>query len=101
MTTLLAFLWTPVIATALALGVGLLVERLGRWRTPAALLGPVGAATAIAVTTAVYRLHGTAIVAALVVGAAAVAGFFLARGELRERLRPGPGAAGARGGYRH
>ena len=95
MTTLLAFLWTPVIATALALGVGLLVERLGRWRTPAALLAPVGAATAIAVTTAVYRLHGTAIVAALVIGAAAVAGFLMARGELRERLRPGPAAAAA------
>jgi hypothetical protein len=93
MTTFLAFLWTPVIATALALGVGLLVERLARWRIPGALLAPVGAATAIVLTTAVYRMHGTAVVAAVVIGAAAVAGVVLARGDLRERLRPGPAAA--------
>ena len=65
MTTILAYLWTPVIAALLAVGIGLLVERLSRWPLPSALLGPVGAATAIALGLLIYRLHGTAPVAAV------------------------------------
>jgi hypothetical protein len=95
MTTTLAYLWTPVIAALLAVGIGLLVERLARWPLPSALLGPVGAATATVIATIVYRLHGTALPAALAVAVAALAGLILARRDLRTRLRPGWAGAAA------
>ena len=95
MTTILAYLWTPVIAALLAVGIGLLVERLARWPLPSALLAPVGGATAIVLVTVIYRLHGTAPVAAVAVAVAALAGLLLARRELRARLRPGWAGAAA------
>ncbi len=95
MTTILAYLWTPVIAALLAVGIGLLVERLARWPLPSALLAPVGGATAIALVTVIYRLHGTAPVAAVAVAATAAAGLLLARRDLRARLRPGWAGAAA------
>ena len=95
MSTILAYLWIPLIAALLAVGVGLLVERLARWPLPSALLGPVGGATTIALATVIYRLHGTAPVAAVAVAAAAAAGLWLARRDLRARLRPGWAGAAA------
>src|SRR5690349_1777990 len=99
MSTLLAYIWTPAVMALLALGVGLLVERVTRFPLPSALLAPVGAGAAIALTTLIYRVHLNAIPAAIVVGAAAIGGLVLARGELRTRLRPGVGAAAAAGAY--
>ena len=65
MLTLLAYVWTPVLMTVLALGLGLLLERVTRWRLPSALLAPVGIAAAVPLTMTIYRLHGTGIVAAV------------------------------------
>jgi hypothetical protein len=95
MTTLLAYVWTPVLMTLLALGLGLLLDRACRLELPSALLAPVGVAAAIPLTTTIYRLQGTGVLAAIVVVAGAVAGFILARRDLRARLRPGWAAAAA------
>jgi hypothetical protein len=99
MTTILAYLWTPIIAALLCVGLGLAVERIARWPLPPALLGPVGAAVAIVLGLTTYRLHGTAPVAAAIVGVVALAGFWLARRELGRRLRPGWAGAAALAAY--
>ena len=99
MTQLLAFLWTPVIMALLAVGIGLSVERVTRTPLPSALLAPVGGAVAIVLTTAVYRAHGTALPAAIVVGVVAIAGLVVERRALRERLRPGWAGAAALAAY--
>ena len=95
MTTIIAYLWTPLVMALVAIGLGLLVERLARWPLPAALLGPIGAAAAIVLTTIAYLWHGDALVAAAVVVVPAVAGLALSRRELRARLRPGAAGAAA------
>jgi hypothetical protein len=95
MTTLLAYIWTPVLMALLALGLGLLVERVARWQLPSALLAPIGVAAAIALTTTIYELHGTAAMAAAALVVGAGAGLLLARHELRDRLRPGWAGAAA------
>jgi hypothetical protein len=95
MTPILAYLWTPVLMALLAVGLGLLVERIARWPLPAALLAPVGAAAAIPLAMTLYHLGLTSLVATPVVVGAALLGFVLARRELRERLRPGWAGAAA------
>jgi len=89
-----AFAWIglPALYALSGLGVGLLVERaLGLRMHPAALI-PLGACTSICALLAIYRLkldwHATGPLLLV----AALAGFGLARHELRTRLAPSAGA---------
>ena len=95
MQTVLAYTWTPAVICLVAIGLGLLCERVARRRLPAGLLAPAGLALAISLSMAVFRLDGPGWVAAAVLAACAVAGLVLARRDLRARLTPGwPAAAG-------
>ncbi len=96
MTTLLAWVWTPVLVYVLLLGVGLLVDSLLRTDLPPALLAPTGMAVAVVVLTPVYRLGAGAAVAAPLLLLAAIVGCVLARRGLRERVWA-PGAMIAAG----
>jgi len=88
--TVLAWFWTPVVLYAIALGLGLLAERVARIELPGALLAPLGLAVAIVAVMPVYRLHGSAAVAAPLAVVLAAVGLALSRRSLRRRLRPGP-----------
>lgn len=95
--SLLAWFWAPAVLLLLAIGLGLLAERLARIDLPGSLLAPVGACGIVVVSIAVYRasMGGWVAVGACVLLAAA--GYWLRRAGLRARLRPGPigWAAGA------
>ncbi|CAA9494792.1 MAG: hypothetical protein AVDCRST_MAG30-1593, partial [uncultured Solirubrobacteraceae bacterium] len=86
MQTVLAYTWTPAVICLVAIGLGLLCERVARRRLPAGLLAPAGLALAISLSMAVFRLDGPGWVAAAVLAACAVAGLVLARRDLRARL---------------
>jgi hypothetical protein len=99
MTTALAWIWLPALAVATALGVGLLAERIARFRLPGALVAPVGFAGAIVLVAACYELGATRTVALPLLLVAAAAGLVMGRDGLAERLRPGPAGAAALGGF--
>ena len=93
--SLAAWLLLPLVLYVLALGLGLLAERLARTRVPNALLAPVGFCAAIVVVMPGYRLEVGAWLAVALVLAGAGAGLALGRADLRERLNPGwAGVAG-------
>ena len=82
----------PIAFVLTSIGVGLLVERAVGLRLPSAMLLPLGAAAAVCALLGVYELELSAAVAAPLLVVAALAGFLLARSELRSRLAPGWGA---------
>ena len=94
MTTLLAWIWAPLLLYVLVLGLGLLADSLLRADLPPAVIPPLGLALAITIVTPGYRLGVGAPLAIALIGVAAVAGFVLARRQLRDRLWAPPALAG-------
>lgn len=89
-TSLVAWIGLPVVLYAGSTGLGLLCERVARFRLPDGLLAPVGFCVATALLLAPYRLEGGAWVAAVLFVVAALVGFVWARDGLPRRLlRPG------------
>lgn len=99
MTELLAWVWLPLVVYALALGAGLLTDRLAGHRLPNALVAPVGLAALLVVVTPIYRLGGGAAIAVPAAVLAAFAGLFFARKDLLGRLNPGAAALAGLGAY--
>jgi hypothetical protein len=97
--SLLAWLWAPLALYLLALGLGLLAERIVRFELPNAVLAPFGLAVAIVLAVPIYRLGAGAAVVTPLLALLAVAGAALARRDLRERLNPGPAGLAALGAY--
>lgn len=88
-----SWLLFPALLLLLALGCGLLLERLARVEIPGALLIPAGFATLIVAGQLTTSTDATAELTVPLVAALAVAGFALGAG--RRSLRPNPWAAGA------
>ena len=81
-----------VVATT---GLGLLAERIVAARLPNGLLAPLGFCVATTLLLSALRLGAGPAVAGGLLVAGTVAGFAVARSQLRERLNPGwPGLAG-------
>jgi hypothetical protein len=99
MTTVLAWVWVPLVVLATALGVGLLAERFARHRLPGGLLAPVGFAGAIVLVSACYQAGLTRAVTLPLLLVVAVAGLVTGRAGLAGRLRPGPAGAAALGSF--
>ena len=97
--SLLAWLWAPLALYLLALGLGLLAERIVRFELPNALLAPLGLAVAIVLAIPVYRLGAGAVVVTPLLALLALAGAGLARRDLRKRLNPGAAGLAALGAY--
>ncbi len=89
-----AWILFPALLIALALGLGLLLERIARIELPGGLLLPVGAATMIAAGQITTATDPTAELTVPVVIALALAGFLLGRTRV-SRLRPDPWLVGA------
>ena len=87
MDLLAAWLLYPVALALVCLGLGLLVERLTSWRTPGALILPIGFATLLALARVLTASESTAGLALPVIGVLAVAGLLLGHARLRA-LRP-------------
>ena len=94
MLLLQAWLVFPALLALLSLGLGLLVERIGRTRLPGALLIPTGLAALIVIARAAMSLDATAELATPVVIVGAVAGLVLGRARLWP-LQLDPWATGA------
>jgi len=86
---LAAWLLYPLALAAVCLGLALLVERLTAWRTPAALMAPIGFATLLVLARLVTSYERTAGLALPVIGTLALAGLLVGRGRLHA-LRPDP-----------
>ncbi|MEJ7789088.1 MAG: hypothetical protein WKF29_04315 [Thermoleophilaceae bacterium] len=100
MIEVLAWLWLPLLLYGLALGSGLLAERVAGVRLPNPLVAPVGLAVLVLLITPGYRLGAGFEVGVAVTLAAALAGAFLARRSIRSRLWPGwMSVAAALGAY--
>jgi hypothetical protein len=78
-----AWVLLPVLLTALALGCGLLVERLSTLQLPGVLLVPLGLAAIVVVARAAMTLDVTAELASPLVVMVAAAGFALGKDRLR------------------
>ncbi len=89
MDLLAAWLLYPVALALVCLGLGLLVERLTAWRTPGALILPIGFATLLALARLLTASEATVDFALPVIGALAVAGLLAGHARLRA-LRPDP-----------
>ncbi len=89
MDLLAAWLLYPAALALLCLGLALLVERLTAWRTPGALMLPLGFATLLALARLITAAESTARLALPVIAALAVAGLLLGHRRLRA-LRPDP-----------
>ena len=89
MVSLLSWFAFPVVAYAVAAGLGLLAGRIARAELPPWLVAPVGLCAGVAVTLPVYKLGGSVEIGAPLLALLAVAGFVLVRGEWRKRLWPG------------
>lgn len=87
MTFLLAVLVFPLLLAVLALGVGLLVQRLAGMTLPALLLPPLGFAAVVGVTQLTTWSGVTAPLTPALLVALAVAGFVLDRGPAGARWR--------------
>ena len=87
--SLLAWVWLPVLALIVCVGVGLLVCRLLRHDLHGGLVAPVGLCGAIVLVMPAYRLGAGSAVALALLGIASAAGFVLSRHGLRHRLDPG------------
>jgi len=84
-----AWLLYPLALAAVCLGLSLLVERLTAWRTPGALMLPVGFVTLLALARLITSYESTARLALPAIGALALLGLVLGRARLRA-LRPEP-----------
>lgn len=84
MSMVVAWLLFPVILLALCVGSGLLVERLGGFRLPGALVPSVGFGTIVVLGTALTYRSATTSLATPVVVAAALAGYVVGWRRLRE-----------------
>ncbi len=89
MDLLAAWLLYPLALAVVCLGLALLVERLSAWRTPGALMLPVGLAALFVLARLITAQQGTARLALPVIGVLAVAGLVLGHRRLRA-LRPDP-----------
>jgi hypothetical protein len=101
---ILAWLVFPLLALAVCLGTGLLAERATGLRLEPALLPALGFAAAIVVLAPLMATGAGGAVGCVVLAVLAIAGFALAvvprgrgvtprhTGDIRARLRPGPGA---------
>jgi hypothetical protein len=99
MVSVIAWLGLPAMLCALAVGVGLLAERVARVKISNALLAPLGACVAVCLLVAVYRAGATSVLAAPLLCVLALAGFALARRELGRRLSLGPGVLAGAAAY--
>jgi hypothetical protein len=97
--SLLAWLWAPVVLYVLALGLGLLAERVLRLELPNALVAPVGMAVAIVLVVPVYRIGIGAAGATPLLVVLAIAGLALARRDLLRRANPGAAGIAAVAAY--
>ncbi len=79
----------PLALGATCLGLALLVERLTAWRTPGALVVPVGFVTLLALVGLITSYDGVATLALPVVGGLAIVGLGVGRARLLA-LRPDP-----------
>src|SRR5918998_40772 len=96
MTTLLAWIAFPLVAHLACTGLGSLGAWAARRELPPGLLAPLGACLGVVLTLPVYKLGGSAAIAAPGLALVAIAGLVLGRANLRERLLPGwAGVAGA------
>src|SRR4051812_7347657 len=93
MTSALAWVAFPLVTVLVALGAGLVAERLSRHELPVALVAPLGACVCVLLVRPVYLLGGTAAVAAAILVVVVLAGLALARGRLRRRHWGGPAIA--------
>jgi hypothetical protein len=93
MVSLAAWAGLPLLVVAVGTGIGLLAERLARAKLSSGVLAPLGVLAGICVLLPVYRLGGSAVIAAPLLIVLALAGLVLARRELAQRLRPGWSAA--------
>src|SRR5215210_3895642 len=94
MLLLQAWLLFPALLALLSLGLGLLVERLGRTPLPGALVIPTGLAAIIVIARAAMTWDATAELATPLVVAGAIAGLVLGRARVWP-LQLDPWAAGA------
>ena len=93
-TQLAAWVAFPLAAVLISSGLGLLVERSRRARAAQRRCCPaLGFCAGVALVGPVYAAHAGAELALGVLAVAALAGYALARHDLRTRLRPGLGAA--------
>src|SRR4051794_1078386 len=74
-----AWLLFPALLALLSLGLGLLVERVGRARLPGALLIPVGLVAIVVIARAAMTLDATAELATPLIVVGAAAGFVVGR----------------------
>jgi hypothetical protein len=94
-TSLASWFLFPLLAYALAAGLGLLAARIVRMPIPAGLVPALGFCLGVVITLPVYKLGVGAEVGAPLIAVLAVLGLVLCRRELRERLDPGwPALAG-------
>ncbi len=97
MDLLAAWLLYPLALTLVCLGLALLVERLTAWRTPGALILPIGFATLLALARAITASERTVDLALPAIAGLAVVGLLIGRARLRA-LRPDPWLLAAVGG---
>src|SRR5256885_15579605 len=84
MSMVVAWLLFPVILLAVCVGSGLLVERVGGFRLPGALVPTVGFATVVVLGTALTYRSATTSLATPAVVVVALAGYVVGRRRLRE-----------------
>ncbi len=87
MTYLIAVYVFPLLLGALALGAGLLIEKLSAWRLPALLLAPTGFAALIGVSQVTTWLGPIAPLTRWILLLVALAGFVVGRAALADRWR--------------
>lgn len=95
-TSLIAWVLFPAVLYVLALGLGLLTERVTGFEMQNALLVPLGFCVAVTLTYPVYRMGAGVTVAAPLLAIPAVVGLVAARADFLSRVNPGKWpAAGA------
>lgn len=85
--SLAAWILTPLVLLAIAVGLGLLLERILRIDLPSAVLVPVGFGTMVVLGMPGYQLGAGAWLSVVVTLAATAAGFVLRGATLRTRAR--------------
>src|SRR5437868_5739053 len=83
----LAWILTPLVLLAIAVGLGLLLERLLRIELPTAVLVPLGLCSMVVLVMPGYQVGAGAWLSVTVTVVATIAGFVLRRASLRSRLR--------------
>jgi hypothetical protein len=99
MQSALAWIWAPIVLSALCFGLGLLVEAATRFRLAGPIVVGVGFCLGILVVDFLYRVGVHGVVVTPIVVVLALAGFVLRRASVRERLRAGPSALAGLAAY--